>query len=60
MVKNKKRLILATVIELVTRTRAKVRVVGTNRGMNRLTPELYAQSSMDVKNELSVRGYLDV
>lgn len=57
---NGKRLMVATLIELAVRTKSKVSVAGTKRGFKELTPTMYSEATLNVKNELSARGMLDV
>lgn len=60
MSRNYKRLLAATLLELTVRTSAKIRIPGTNRGSQKITPEIYAESNLNIKNEMSVRGMLNV
>ena len=57
---NGKRLAIATIIELAVRTTSKVSIANTNRGLGRITPEMYAESTLKVKNELVARGMINV
>lgn len=60
MTRNQKRLLAATLLELTVRTTAKVRIPGTSRGNQKITPEMYAEANLNIKNEMSVRGMLNV
>lgn len=60
MTRNGKRVTIATVIELVARTTAKVSVPGTSRGIKPLGEEAYREATMSVKTEMDLRGMLDV
>lgn len=57
---NGKRLVVATLVELAVRTTGKVAIKSTRRGFGDSTEAMYVQAQMNVKNELSLRGMLDV
>ncbi len=57
---NGKRVLVATLLEIAVRTTAKVEVKGTRRGFKSVTPEMYSEATLNLKNELSARGMLNV